>query len=135
MNRYLHPISRLLISAIFILSGVNKIIGFSGTSDFLAKLGWPAPALWVTLAVIFELAGGLALLFGFKARLASCALIIFLLAATIFVHGRLYSDATEPGEKQNQMVNILKNVAILGGLLKFYTDGAGYYAVERDPAV
>jgi putative oxidoreductase len=128
----LYPLSRLLISIIFILSAFNKITGFANTQGFLAKLGWPAPALWVTLALIFELLGGLGLLFGFKTRLASLALIVFLIAATVFIHGALLSSAADAMAKQDQMVNILKNIAILGGLLKFYLDGPGRYAVDRD---
>jgi putative oxidoreductase len=132
MNAYLYPLSRLLISIIFILSGFHKITGFAGTQGFLAKLGWPAPALWVTLAIVFELLGGLALLFGFRTRLASCALMVFLIAATVFIHGALLGSAADAAAKQDQMVHILKNIAILGGLLKFYLDGPGSYAVDRD---
>jgi putative oxidoreductase len=134
MNAHLSWISRLLLSIIFILSGFMKIAGFANISGFLASLGWPAPGLWVTLAILFELLGGLALLFGFKTRLASLALIVFTLAATIFVHGALLGKAADAMAKQEQMVNILKNLAIIGGLLKYYLDGPGRYAVDRGPA-
>jgi putative oxidoreductase len=134
MKSHLSWISRLLLSIIFILSGFMKITGFAGMSGFLASLGWPAPGLWLTLAILFELLGGLALLFGFKTRLASLALIVFTLAATIFVHGALLGKATEQKDKQDQMVNILKNLAIVGGLIKYYIDGAGRYAIDPGPA-
>lgn len=134
MKAHLSWISRLLLSIIFILSGLMKIAGFAGTSGLLASLGWPAPGLWVTLAILFEVLGGLALLFGFKVRLASLALIVFTLAATIFVHGAFLSQAKDQMGKQDQMAHILKNVAIIGGLLKYYLDGAGRYAIDREPA-
>jgi putative oxidoreductase len=133
MNAYLSPLSRLLLSVIFILSGFSKITGFAGMQGFLAKLGWPAPGLWLALALIIELAGGVALLVGFRVRLASLALIVFVLAATIFVHGALLTSAADAAAKQDQMVNILKNLAIVGGLLKYYLDGGGPYAVDRTP--
>ena len=135
MNAHLSWISRLLLSIIFILSGFMKIAHFAGTSGLLASLGWPAPGLWVTLAILFELLGGLALLFGFKTRLASLALIVFTLAATIFVHGAFLGQAKDDMAKQDQMAHILKNVAIIGGLLKYYLDGAGRYAIDPGPAV
>jgi putative oxidoreductase len=131
----LYPLSRLLISIIFILSAFNKLTGFAGMAGFLGKLGWPAPALWLTLAIVFELLGGLGLLFGFKTRLASLALMVFLIAATVFVHGALLGSAADAMAKQDQMAHILKNIAILGGLLKFYLDGPGGYAVDRDARV
>jgi putative oxidoreductase len=131
----LYPLSRLLISIIFILSAFNKLTGFAGMAGFLGKLGWPAPALWLTLAIVFELLGGLGLLFGFKTRLASLALMVFLIAATVFVHGALLGSGADAMAKQDQMAHIMKNIAILGGLLKFYLDGPGGYAVDRDARV
>jgi putative oxidoreductase len=132
MNAYLHPIARFLMALIFLMSGFNKLVAFGTMSGFLGSLGWPAPALWLALAVIIEIVGGLALLLGWKARWGAAALIVFTLAATIFVHGALLSKAADAQAKQDQMVNILKNIAIIGGLLKFYVDGAGRYAVDRD---
>jgi putative oxidoreductase len=133
MNAYLSPLSRLLLSLIFILSGFHKITGFSYMSGFLAKLGWPAPSLWLTLAILIELLGGLGLLLGFKTRWSSLALIVFVLAATIFIHGALLGSAADAAAKQDQIVNILKNIAILGGLLKYYIDGPGRYAIDPEP--
>ena len=134
MNAHLSWLSRLLLSLIFILSGAFKIGGFAATSGLLAHLGWPAPGLWVTLAILIELLGGLALLLGFQVRLASLALIVFVLAATIFVHGAFLSAAADEMAKQDQMAHIFKNIAIIGGLLKYYLDGAGRYALGKEPA-
>jgi putative oxidoreductase len=133
MNAHLSWISRLLLSAIFLLSGTMKISGFAGTSGFLASLGWPAPGLWVALAILFEVVGGLCLLLGFRARWASLALILFTVLATALVHGALLSHAADAMAKQDQMAHILKNIAIIGGLLKYYLDGAGRYALDPEP--
>jgi putative oxidoreductase len=134
MNAHLSWISRLLLSAIFLLSGFNKIAGFAGMSGFLASLGWPAPSLWLALAIVFEVLGGLGLLLGFRVRWASVALILFTVLATVFVHGALLSHAADAMAKQDQMAHILKNIAIIGGLLKYYLDGAGRYALDPEPA-
>ncbi len=134
MNAHLSWISRLLLSLIFILSGFSKIGGFAATSGLLAKLGWPAPGLWVTLAILCELVGGISLLLGFRVRWASLALIVFVIAATVFVHGAFLSAAADEMAKQDQVVHILKNIALVGGLLKYYLDGAGRYAIDREPA-
>jgi putative oxidoreductase len=134
MNAHLSWISRLLLSAIFILSGFNKITHFADMSGFLAGLGWPAPGLWLALAILFEVLGGLGLLLGFRVRWASLALILFTVLATVLVHGALLSHAADAMAKQEQMVNILKNIAIIGGLLKYYLDGAGRYALDPEPA-
>jgi len=135
MNAHLSWISRLLLSGIFILSGFNKLTAFANMSGFLASLGWPAPSLWLALAILFEVIGGLCLLLGFRVRWASLALILFTVLATALVHGALLSHAADAMAKQEQMVNILKNIAIIGGLLKYYLDGAGRYALDPAPGV
>jgi putative oxidoreductase len=128
----LSPLSRLLISGIFILSGFNKITHFDDTAKFMGgPLHFPAPTLFLVLAILLELLGGIGLLLGFKTRLSTLALMVFLLAATVFVHGQLLQLAgSDPMKAQDQMINIMKNLAILGGLLKFYLDGPGPAAVD-----
>jgi putative oxidoreductase len=127
-------LARVLMALIFILSGGMKIVGFASTAQLLASLGWPAPSLWVVAAIVFELGGGLALAFGFRTRLAALALIVFLLPATFGIHGAFLAQAKDPASKQDQMAHILKNIALIGGLLKFYADGAGRYALDPETA-
>jgi putative oxidoreductase len=124
----LHPVSRFLLAFIFLLSGFHKLIDFAGTATFVGHIGFPAPQLFTALAILFELGGGLALLLGWKARWAAAALMIFIVIATLTVHVPMMKDAAKA---QDQMVQVLKNLAILGGLLKFFLDGAGSYAVDR----
>ena len=135
MNAHLSWISRLLLSAIFILSGFTKLTAFAAMSGLLASLGWPAPGLWLALAILFEVVGGLCLLLGFRVRWASLALILFTVLATALVHGAFLSAAADQAAKQDQIAHILKNIAIIGGLLKYYLDGAGRYALDPAPGV
>ena len=57
---------------------------------------------------MIEIGGGLLLLTGFKARYAALALALFLVPVTLVFHNPAHQD---------QMVNFLKNLAIIGGLL------------------
>ncbi len=98
----------------------------------VGSLGFPAPLLFTVLAIVFELGGGIGLLLGFKTRLSTAALIIFILIATVAVHVPMMKHAANPQEQQNQMAHVLKNLAILGGLIKFWLDGPGAYAVDGD---
>jgi putative oxidoreductase len=66
------------------------------------------------LAIIFELGGGLMLLFNWRAALAVDMLIAFTVAATIIGHTTFTGDAMKD---QAQYTMILKNLAIVGGLL------------------
>lgn len=128
MNTYLQPISRALLALIFIISGLGKIAGFSATAGMMAGVGFPAPSLFLVAAIVLELVGGIALLVGFKARLGAIALIVFLIPATIIFHAAQLGD---PAQTQMQMIEVLKNLAILGGLLRVVTDGAGAFALDK----
>jgi len=129
MNRVLNPISRALVALIFVLSGFGKLANFSGTAAFMVANGFPGSTvkLFLVAAMALELGCGLALLAGFKTKWASLGLIVFLIPATLIFHAAHLSD---PAQAQMQMIEVLKNLAILGGLVKFYTDGAGSFAVD-----
>ena len=124
MNIVLHPLARFLVSLIFLMSGFNKIIGFAGTSKYMASYNFPAPDLFLVGAIFLEIVGGLLLLVGFKARIGALLLIVFLIPATIIFH---VSGLPE----QSQMIATLKNLAILGALLKFLADGPGSFSLEN----
>jgi putative oxidoreductase len=61
-------LGRILLSLIFILSGFGKIGDWSGTASSLSSNGMVAVPFFLTMAILFELGGGLSVLLGFKAR-------------------------------------------------------------------
>ena len=70
---WLTLLGRILLSLIFILSGLGKIDDWSGTAGSMAAKGMVAVPFFLTTAILFELGGGLSVLLGFKARLGACA--------------------------------------------------------------
>jgi len=62
-----------------------------------------------------ELIGGLALVFGVFPRLAALALFAFLIPATLVGHA--FWLAKDASVFAGQLINFLKNLAIMGGLL------------------
>ncbi|MEP6925450.1 MAG: DoxX family protein [Pyrinomonadaceae bacterium] len=127
MNSLLHPLSRFLVALIFIMSGTGKIFGFAGTAGMMGKIGFPVPEFFLICAIFIEIVGGLMLLLGFKTRIGALMLIIFLITATVIFHA---SGIGDPVKGQDQMIQTLKNIAILGALVKFLADGAGAYALD-----
>lgn len=127
MNRNLLRLSRALVALIFILSGIGKVANFEATKAFMAGAGFPLPALFLVSAIALEMGGGAALLFGIKTRWAAIALIVFLIPATLIFHAAHLGD---PQQGQQQMIQVLKNLAIIGALLAFAVEG-GAFAVAR----
>ena len=121
---------RILLSAIFLMSGVHKITAWSETAESMRGEGMPEEAVPLLLvgAIVFELGGGLSILLGFKARLGALALIVFLIPVTVIFHDFWTFD--EKSAMMNQMQHFMKNLAILGGLFFVLGSGAGCCSVD-----
>ncbi|GHC87009.1 LysR family transcriptional regulator [Pseudorhodoferax aquiterrae] len=121
-------IGRILIAVLFIPAGFGKLTGFAGTVGYIGSAGLPLPQLGAALAIVVELGLGLALLVGFKTRLAAAVLAVFTLAASFFFHNYW---ALPADKAMVQQLMFMKNVAITGGLLAFVAFGAGRFSVDR----
>jgi|RhiMetdeSRZDD1v2_1073273.scaffolds.fasta_scaffold29847_3 putative oxidoreductase len=112
--RYLVMFGRVLLSLIFLLSGLGKIIDWDGNAQVMASQGLPLIPLLLVGAIVTELAGGLSVLLGWRARWGALLLFLYLIPTTLIFHD--FWTFTGP-EMQTQLVNFLKNLSIMGGLL------------------
>ena len=115
-------IGRILLAAIFLLSGFGKLTAISGTAGYFGAMGLPVPTVTAIVVGLIELVGGLAILVGFQTRIAAWVLAIFTIATALVAHTG-WAD-------QNQMIHFLKNVAITGGFLLLASSGAGAYSID-----
>ena len=86
IERHAPLVGRILLSLIFLVAGVSKITGWSGTAAYMASRGMPAIPFFLLAAMVIELAGGLSVLAGYKARLGALALFAFLIPVTLVFH-------------------------------------------------
>ena len=115
---------RILLALIFILSGFNKITGFAGTAAYMASKGLPFANLLLVLTILVELGGGVLIALGWKARWAAAVIFLFLIPVTLVFHNPIGLDAAQA---QEQMINLLKNVSIMGGMLSLFAFGPGRF--------
>ena len=108
---------RILIAAIFLWSGLGKIIDPASSLGYISSVGLPLPQLGLGLAIVVEILGGLALIIGFRTKLVATGLALFSVATALFFHSAL-------GD-QNQFIHFMKNIAMAGGLLQVAAFGAG----------
>ena len=54
-------VARILLSSIFLFSGVKKIFAFSATQAYMAQYGMKMTGLFLVLAILFEVGGGVSL--------------------------------------------------------------------------
>ena len=122
-------VARILLSVMFIYSGFGKITGFEGTAGYIASKGLPVPQLMAIAAIVVELGAGLLLLVGYKARWAALAIFLFLIPTTLVFHNFWVAPQAE---HQMQLINFLKNLTIMGGMLMVWAFGPGRFALDRD---
>lgn len=115
-------LGRLLLAAIFILSGYSKITNLSGTAGYLGSQGLPLPMVTATIVSLVELVGGLFILVGFFTRPTAYVLAAFCIATAFIAHFN-FAD-------MNQMINFQKNFAIAGGFLVLGVFGPGALSVD-----
>lgn len=113
-------VGRLFLSLIFIMSGLNKAGAPEATIGYMEAMGLPGGLLWPT--VLFEVGVGLAVVVGFKTRLAALALAGFSLITAILFHSNL-------GD-QIQFIMFAKNIAIAGGFFLLARHGAGNWSLD-----
>ncbi len=135
MSDVVNAISRVLLSAVFILYGylkfvdVTTIINNPGTKRFmdLVAAGAAAPAWLGYLIGAIELFGGLAILLGVKTRWIAWAFVVYLVIITWLGHPFWLLEGAPRGANQ---AHFYKNLAIIGGFLLLAVTGAGRYSVD-----
>ncbi|MBW4521026.1 MAG: DoxX family protein [Scytolyngbya sp. HA4215-MV1] len=110
-------IARILLVAIFLWSGVNKILHPAETQTYMAAFGMPLTWFFLPAAIALELLGSLSVLLGIYPRLGASALAFFTFIAGLIFHSN-FSDPTE-------QIMFMKNLAMIGGLLLVVQSGVG----------
>lgn len=122
MNHAIPAIGRLLLATIFIISGLMKLAAPDDTAAAIASVGLPFARAGLVLAIAVTLGGGLMLAAGYRTRTAAAGLAVFTLVAGLLFHGEI-------GERE-QMIHLLKNLALAGGLLQVMAFGAGAWSID-----
>jgi putative oxidoreductase len=127
-------LGRLGIGWLYLPSGFGKLTGINGPglegfSKYLMGKGVPGPTLaWAVIAAVIEFFGSLALILGIQTRLAAALLVGFTIIAGFIGHPFW---AVAPEQYQAQYINFFKNIAIAGGLLYVFVQGAGRISIDR----
>jgi len=118
-NNLLLLVGRILLSILFLVSGAGKF-GAMGPAlaGMFGQMGLPAPLLLAYLVGLCEIVGGLALLTGIQIRAASLLLAGWCVLTGIVVHG-------------GAPIDLMKNIALAGGLLALATTSPGAFALGR----
>ena len=119
MINILDLLGRILISFVFLLSGLRKILNYEGTIEWMEGFG--VPGFLLVPAIILEIVAPLLIILGYQVRIAAALLSIFCLTtAIIFLN-----------DFPNQIVGFSKNIALAGGFLFLVINGAKNFSIEK----
>ena len=114
-------IGRILISALFLLNGIFKINNYNGAIEWMESFG--VPGVLLIPAIILEIAGPILIIIGYKTKLAAGLLSLFCIATAVIFHND-FAD-------QIQFTSFLKNIALAGGFLILFVNGAKGFSVDK----
>ncbi|MGA8222959.1 MAG: DoxX family protein [Candidatus Acidiferrales bacterium] len=120
-------IGRILMSAVFLVSGSFKVMGYSQMVGVAAAKGLPFAGIAIACAAAVELAGAAAMLAGFQVRIIAWLWFLYLIPVTFLFHNFWKMQGMA---QQDNMVHFLLNLGLMGGLLCVAEFGAGGYSLD-----
>lgn len=120
-------ILRVVIGLVFFAHGSQKLLGWfggpglTGTTGFLAQLGFAAAGFWAWVLALTEFLGGIALVLGLGTSIAAALLGIVMLVAAFTVH--LKNGLFLPAGVEFVLV-------LLAGLIALILNGSGKWSVD-----
>jgi len=111
---------RILLAAMFLIAGIQKVGGYAGTQGYMESMGVPGALL--PLVIALEVIGAIAIVAGWHTRLFA-----FLLAGFTVLSALIFHRA--PGDPVQALL-FMKNLAIAGGFLLLVARGPGQWSLD-----
>jgi uncharacterized membrane protein YphA (DoxX/SURF4 family) len=123
-------VGRILVGCYYLQSAFHHFTNVGHMARYTAAHGVPAPEVAVIAGGVLLLLAGLSFLLGIYPRLGVAALVLFLVPVTLIMHA-FWADR-DPMQRQNDLINFTKNVALLGSSLMFLAVPRPWpYSIER----
>ena len=114
-------LGRIFLSAIFLISGVGKIFNYEETIQYMENFN--VSGNLIIPAIIVEILFPILLIIGYQTKFSALVLSLFTLILAVIFH----TDFSN----QMQLISFLKNIAIAGGFLIIFVNGAGKYSIDH----
>ena len=121
---------RVLISLIFLMSGLGKVFQFDGQVGYAASQGVPMASAAIAISAVIEIAAALMIIVGYKARLGAAALFLWMIPVSFMMHA--FWGITDQTWNQIHMIMFMKNLAMMGGMLFIMAYGSGPKSLKAD---
>lgn len=111
----LNLIGRIVVGLYFVFNGFNHFSQLNNMAGYAQSKGVPAAKLAVLVTGLLLLLGGLSFVFNYLLNAGIVLLLVFLIPTTFIMHN--FWKVQDQQMKIIEMVNFLKNLALVGFLL------------------
>ena len=118
--RIIDVLGRIFLSTIFLIEGVSKIFNYEETIQYMENFS--VPGYLAIPAIILEILFPLLLIIGYQTKIAALVMMIFTIIVAIIFHTNF--------DDQMQFINFFKDIAIAGGFIIIFVNGAGKFSVD-----
>jgi putative oxidoreductase len=123
----LQLVGRILVSILFLVAGFGKISNYAGTGAYMAASGLPLVGLLEPLTILTEFGGAILVILGLYTRWVGLLWFLFLIPVTLVFH----TSPNAMHTAQDQMINLMKNMSIMGAALYLMANGAGRFSIDQ----
>ncbi len=120
-------LGRVALGAIFVKSGLQKLMALSAFAASLASRGVPQSSVWAVIGATVEFVGGILIVTGLRTREASLLMVLFVIVATGISHR--YWEFAEAARRLQES-QFFKNLSIIGGCLLLFATGSGRFGLD-----
>jgi len=113
-------LGRIFLSTLFLIEGINKIFNYEGTIQYMENFG--VSGYLAIPAIILEILFPLLLIIGYQTKIAALVMMIFTIVVAIIFHTNF--------DDQMQFITFFKDIAIAGGFIIIFVNGAGKFSVD-----
>jgi putative oxidoreductase len=117
-------IGRIIFGGFFFMMGMMHFKNLKDMTEYARSKGTPSPAMAVMGSGLLMFLGGLGVMLGVYPDISLILIGIFLFFVTPKMHQ--FWKETDPQRKMNEMINFLKNMALLGATIALYTFSSGW---------
>ena len=118
--RVIDVLGRIFLSTLFLIEGTNKIFNYEETIQYMENFG--VPGYLAIPAIILEILFPLLLIIGYQTKIAALVMMIFTIVVAIIFHTNF--------DNQMQFITFFKDIAIAGGFIIIFVNGAGKFSVD-----
>lgn len=108
-------LGRAIFGAFFLYNGIHHFQNRKAMAQFAGAKNVPQPEKAVELSGLLLLLGGASIVTGYKPKVGVAAIFAFLVSVSPVMHD--FWNIEDQGQRQNDMINFAKNMALLGGAL------------------